>query len=78
MRSGSLAGRGESRSGFFLNYVFGCFFVSLILVLLLLMVVVVVVLMMVMAVMRDEREAEMRKREKPSERLSTDQREKNK
>jgi hypothetical protein len=44
-------------STIFLNYVFGCFFVSLILVLLLLLVVVVVVLMMVMAVMRDEREA---------------------
>ena len=68
-------------STIFLNYVFGFFFfVSLILVLLLLLlvVVVVVVLMMMMAVMRDEREAEleMRKREKPSERLSTDEREK--
>jgi hypothetical protein len=26
MRLGSSAGRGESRSGFFLDYVFGCFF----------------------------------------------------
>jgi hypothetical protein len=43
-------------STIFLNYVFGCFFVSLILVLLLLLFVVMVVLMMVMAVMRDERE----------------------
>ena len=40
----------------FLNYVFGCFFVSLILVLLLLLFVVMVVLMMVMVVMRDEKE----------------------
>ena len=39
---------------------------------------VVVLLMMVMAVMRDEREAKMRKREKLSERLSTDEREKKK
>ena len=39
---------------------------------------VLLLLMVVMAVMRDEREAEMRKREKPSERLSTDEREKKK
>jgi hypothetical protein len=41
-------------------------------------VVVVLLLMMVMAVMRDEREAEMRKREKLSEKPSIDERERKK